>query len=435
MDIESRQALVGDPPDTQRSYPYVVINYEHRPGLGEDADPICRIWPPNGLVGVFDGLGGAGGETIEVGDGKEHTGAWMASRIAHRAVRRCISWIDEGSSRDDDRSLPPPPDFTAKLDRAIREDLAQMAARIRTGVSTRLRSRLIKTLPTTMAVAWFDVDKRELTAIWAGDSRVYFLHPAIGLVQVTTDDLKTNADALENLTQDSPMSNFVSADEDFVVHERRLEFNPLTIVLAATDGCFGYVHTPMHFEFMLLSTMRDADNWNDWSDRLTAAIKKVTGDDATLAAIVVGWDDIGPCQRQFAARRRWCAERIAEYEKLSDHVAELQQQLDGAKRELAEGRRRLWDGYRRSYESVMRLPPRDIRHGRPIEHESTRPAEHETEPSRARPPAPASGDEAEAPAEHEHEPRHGRPRDADVRPPDVGARDGEASPADEDRRR
>jgi len=41
----------------------IVINHEHKPeGTGEDAPPITAIRESDhGIIGVFDGLGGAGG--------------------------------------------------------------------------------------------------------------------------------------------------------------------------------------------------------------------------------------------------------------------------------------------------------------------------------------------------------------------------------------
>src|SRR4029453_376871 len=56
-------------------------------GKGEDSDPILRQGPELGLVGVFDGMGGAGGTVYETPDGPR-TGAYLASRIARDVVER-----------------------------------------------------------------------------------------------------------------------------------------------------------------------------------------------------------------------------------------------------------------------------------------------------------------------------------------------------------
>ena len=370
---ESDQAeteLVSKSPDNRwhtglSSHP-LVIEYERRPGRGEDAPPICILWSSfNGLIGVFDGLGGAGGDTTTAFDGTERTGAWIASRLAALAVQKCASLVHATEDPDVDGAADRT-DFANVVKQAIRNEIDEFAAQT-VEEKTRIRSRLLKALPTTMAISWFDLTRGEFTAIWAGDSRVYILRPDVGLQQITTDDLKTNADALENLTQDSPMSNFISANADFILHQRRLHLRANTILLAASDGCFAYVHTPLHFEFMLLSTMRDAADWNDWNARLTTAIKNVTADDATLSAIAIGWPDFSSCQYDYTRRFEWCADRVNAYRAQLEKVEGLQNDLTRAKNDLDNGRQRLWKEYRQSYEDLLRAPEQHIQHERASE--------------------------------------------------------------------
>src|SRR5437879_2179910 len=60
---------------------------EQKPGEGEDADPLVSIsslWD-HGLIGVFDGMGGAG-SAVHMYRGVKHTGAYIASRLAREVV-------------------------------------------------------------------------------------------------------------------------------------------------------------------------------------------------------------------------------------------------------------------------------------------------------------------------------------------------------------
>jgi len=246
--------------------------------------------------------------------------------------------------------IRPPFDFTVELKRALQEGLTRYAADIGAGGSGRLKSQLIKTLPTTMAICTFDLRNHEYTAIWAGDSRVYCLNPDVGLQQVTTDDLKTNPDALQNLTRDAIMSNCVSASADFVLQERRREMPSPCVLIAATDGCFGYVHTPLHFEHMLLSTMRNARSFPEWQAYLEAAIIQVTGDDSTLAAIAIGWPDFATFRKHFADRFQWCAKRVEALDAKRGQVNRLEKELGQAREEVTTLTQVLWDEYRRPYE-------------------------------------------------------------------------------------
>ena len=49
------------------------------------------------------------------------------------------------------------------------------------------------------------------------------------------------------------MSNALSADTEFHINYRRVELQSPFLVVCCTDGCFGYVRTPMHFEYLVLS--------------------------------------------------------------------------------------------------------------------------------------------------------------------------------------
>jgi hypothetical protein len=384
----------------------LVFHENHEPeGSGEDAPPIWIHRPDGGLVGALDGLGGAGGELVKLpDDGTERTGAWVASRRTREVVRTVYGEMiqqarspssagasDNVYDYDQMNGTPAirrPFDFPAKVREAIKADLTRFAAQTHAGGSGLLRSKMIKTLPTTLAVAWYDLSEHEYTAIWAGDSRVYCLHPDrhVGLQQVTTDDLKTNADAMENLIADALMSNCVSASTDFVLHERRLQLPPRCVLLAATDGCFGYVRTPLHFEYLLLSTMQQARGWHEWNEKLTAEIVRITGDDSTLSAAVIGWPDFDSCRVAYADRFDWCARRVHAYDDRLAKVGEMERGLGQAREELATTRRELWEEYRKTYERPADAPTRDV------------PAQLDGNPvAKPRPAQGGSGDDGEKP--------------------------------------
>ena len=372
--------------DITRPYPVepatwlyrIVLDHQHKPeGAGEDAPPIAiSDHPTRGLIGVFDGLGGAGGETVELDDGPARTNAWMASRRASdimlEVYKQLIGRMHTAQSAPNSGDLSgqnvelsenrPPFDFTEELKRALHEDLTRYAAEIGAGGSGRLKSKLIKTLPTTMAICMFDLSSREYTAIWAGDSRVYCLNPNrdVGLQQVTTDHLKTNPDAMQNLTRDAIMSNCVSASADFVLEERQLTMPSPCVLIAATDGCFGYVHTPLQFEYMLLSSMQEAQSFPEWGERLKAAIIQVTGDDATLAAFAIGWPDFATCRKHFEDRFQWCAKRVNALDAKRDLAGRLEKDLGQAREELATLLQEQWEEYRRVYEFPTHAPSRVV---------------------------------------------------------------------------
>jgi hypothetical protein len=184
---------------------------------------------------------------------------------------------------------------------------------------------------------------------WSGDSRVYVLDAA-GAHQLSRDDLRDRGDALVNLRQDSVVSNAMSADTDFVVHHHQVELTAPFLAVAATDGCFGYLRTPIHFEQLLLASLRDSTDTESWSRDLQQRIAAVTGDDAALAVLGVGADH-AQFQQLFADRTAEIEERCV------DPLDRLAAEAEAAEQALVEARQRhmavqtsLWSAYKPEYE-------------------------------------------------------------------------------------
>jgi hypothetical protein len=325
------------------------FNLEKVPGHGEDSDPIVRDGRELGLVGVFDGMGGAGGTLYETPDGPR-TGAYLASRIARDvAEERMLALLDPEWNLDGAAAA-------RDLRRSVKGALADTLSALNAPTSG-LRSRLLRALPTTMAMmAMQRRDPRHGRwaghVFWSGDSRVYVLDAA-GAHQLSRDDLRDRGDALVNLRQDSVVSNAMSADTDFVVHHHQVELTAPFLAVAATDGCFGYLRTPIHFEQLLLASLRDSTDTESWSRDLQQRIAAVTGDDAALAVLGVGADH-AQFQQLFADRTAEIEERCV------NPLDQMEAEVDRAEQLLVEARRRhaalqtsLWSGYKPEYERYL----------------------------------------------------------------------------------
>jgi Protein phosphatase 2C len=349
--------------------PLVVrVMHEAIPGNGEDSEPLvlCREdgWT---ATAVFDGMGGAGG-TRYVVDGVERKGAYIASRLARRTtaavLRNALSTLD--------RSRPKAVGQTLRklLDVAFRTTFEDRARQLG-DQPTQLRSSLVRTLPTTAAIAlaWLRDGSGprdaalQAVAIWAGDSRVYALDPRRGLMQLSTDD-SGGADALQSLDGDPPMDNCVSASAPFELHAASRPLDAEAIVLTATDGCFGYLPTPAHFEFLLVDSLVAADDAEQWQGELTRRIGVVARDDATLAAVSLG-SDFAALRARFAARHELLRTTFVEpYERYADAVRVAESAMSSAVHEhtraverRADIAQELWARYRTGYEQL--LAPRD----------------------------------------------------------------------------
>lgn len=326
------------------------FNLAKVPGQGEDSDPIVRDGRELGLVAVFDGMGGAGGTVYETPDGPR-TGAYLASRVARDVVEeRMLALLDP------EWNLAGPA-AARDLRRSVKHALAETLAGLNAPTSG-LRSRLLRALPTTMAL--MALQRREPRkgrwaghVFWSGDSRVYVFDPATGAHQVTRDDLRDRGDALMNLRQDSVVSNAMSADTDFVVHHHQIELTAPFLAVAATDGCFGYVRTPIHFEHLVLASLRDSTESGSWSRLLQQRIAAITGDDAAMAVLGVGADH-GEFRQLFATRTAEIEQRcVVPLDKLEAEVGRAEQAVAEARRRHAAVQTSLWAAYKPEYERYL----------------------------------------------------------------------------------
>jgi serine/threonine protein phosphatase PrpC len=328
---------------------------------GEDSNPILEHYGDlSGCIGVFDGMGGAGGATYDV-DGGLKTGAYIASNYARKIVREFFSYLKPVKN---DVSINA---IASNLTLSLKTHFKTLAEKFDNGgTSSKLKSSLIKRFPTTMAVMYFNPVEKDLNeqpiyncnTFWAGDSRCYLLTADNGLQQITEDDIKSGGDALDNLTNDSPISNCINADVDFSVKYHQLEISSPVIFIAATDGCFGFIPTPAHFEFLLLETLSASENSEQWVNNLNSEFKKIAGDDVSMSVVGIGWESFTDIKKDFAERLRFITtEYIEPVNSIDEEVKKFEEQIQkmsSSKEDLISKRNKLrsdlWLSYKKTYE-------------------------------------------------------------------------------------
>lgn len=269
----------------------VIVSFcsEMIPGHGEDS--FCHSFCDGaGMVAVFDGCGGAGARKHACFS--DHTEAYIASRLCAGA------FYDYFGSHFP--SVAPFSEEELKAD-AIR--VLKAHDPVAGGAGFSIRGSMVRTLPTTIACAIMQRvsnSQMDVSALWAGDSRVYIMD-ADGLAQMSVDDT-TVPDPMENLYEDGVLQNIFCSDRNAELHRHTVRVSYPCIVLAATDGCFGYVSTPMEFEGLLLRTMMDAKNAEQWEENLKQYIAAVSGDDHTLCLAALGFKTFDEMKRYFYQR-------------------------------------------------------------------------------------------------------------------------------------
>lgn len=243
------------------------------------------------IAGVFDGCGGSGAKKYERYKGK--TGAYMAARVVAGAVK---DWFLDLCKNGDIEGNED------QLKNKIIEYLT-LCKQIGGG-ATVFKGSLFKEFPTTAAAVVSTAEKGKVKArcIWAGDSRCYVLDPD-GLKQLTEDDLG-GLDAMENLTADGALTNVITMSKDFDIHTKTIELSKPSVLFAATDGCFGYFSTPMEFEYLLLSTLMEANTAEEWEAGISNVLHEIAGDDYTISGMSLGFGNFANMKISFGNRLR-----------------------------------------------------------------------------------------------------------------------------------
>lgn len=319
--------------NTEFANKHVAINIPKKAGKGEDADPLLINNEDSFFVGVFDGMGGSGATEYTTKNGT-HTGAYIASRevklVCENYIRNSADVID-----------------IEELIETIKNRLDD-CLNIHGIRPSGLRSSIIRTLPTTLAIV--SAQKKEegnhIISYWCGDSRNYILTKS-GLQQISVDDLSKPQDPLENLRNDEALSNCISQDKPFTIHEHDCGvFKEPTIIISATDGCFGYLSTPMHFEYLLLKTLASATDCEQWKQLIEKELIEYSGDDFSLALIMVD-ESFEYWKKELSKRLRFIEKNyIDKIQKMKNDIAEAEQLLETSKTDLYNGITSLWESYK-----------------------------------------------------------------------------------------
>lgn len=242
------------------------------------------------ILSVFDGCGGLGAKEYANFGGK--TGAYMASKIAGGATEDWFLNLTPNSIN--------PTSYKKFIDNGfnIAEKFSDKGGLV-------FKGSMQKTFPTTIstAVAFLKNNVINVNFLWAGDSRGYVLDED-GLHQITTDDID-GEDAMSNLSNDGVLKNVASLANDYEIHTRHIILKKPSVVFCATDGCFGYLSTPMEFEDMLLETLLLSESPNQWKQMLYDKIGLYAGDDYTMSLLAVGFNDFANLKNSMVRRKAY----------------------------------------------------------------------------------------------------------------------------------
>ena len=306
------------------------------PSGGEDSF-LRSLGADSAIIGVFDGCGGLGSRTYNDLDGR--TGAFIASRTASGAVYDWYQALKEAPFPSEEEML-----------RTLHERLDKGFAVVSSHGSSALRVRgsMVRDFPTTAAIALAHQHEREgllVHIIWAGDSRVYLLDND-GLAQLTEDDLG-GEDAMSNLSHDSALTNVLSSDGVYDLHYKCIRVDRPTLIFAATDGVFGYVQSPMEFEWLMLRVLGASETPELFEQRLKSILSEVAGDDFACSMMSFYFGSFDVLRHAFENRARLLEQRYVKPLRAERTDALMQE---------------FWQEYRGAYERYL-TPAQEADHG------------------------------------------------------------------------
>lgn len=280
---------------------HFLICNEKITGKGEDS-ALKILLADAGVIGVFDGCGGLGSATSEHNGGK--TEAYLAARVASGSVKQWFYYCLQNHVKWD----------SLLLKEIIVHNLEGYQEKEgRRGL--KLKGSMMRPFPSTIAGVTFSKEEDGIYTyhFWAGDSRTYILDKN-GLGQVSHDDLD-NKDALLNLTKDGALTNVTSADGNFVIHSCQQKIEEPSLVFASSDGCFGYLTSPMAFEELILGTLMQARNISEWKEALDRNISDIAGDDQSFVVVGFGFKDFTELKRYYMKRFKFINKISDEFQK------------------------------------------------------------------------------------------------------------------------
>lgn len=316
---------------------------------GEDSDPLVFLGKNISAVGVFDGMGGAG-SALHMYNGSEKTGAYIGSRSARDAAESFFKKMNKKPKADIVNY-----DIVNDLKETIKRTFNSLKKNYPPKVKSGLKSSMIKEFPTTLAIVAVSGKEKTFSvdSYWAGDSRNYILTQD-GLFQLSVDDLENRADPYENLTSDSPLSNQISADKDFVINH--VSYKPKDakfMIFCATDGCFGYYPTPMHFEYAFLKTLSESNSVEEWNGALLKEFGSIAADDISMAGLIYGYDNLDSFKDTIQPRYNELKKVIEAYDNKINKIEEAKSKVSIAESELISFKQEAWNDYKQSYMSII----------------------------------------------------------------------------------
>lgn len=307
--------------------PWLKIWIEKLVGRGEDAHPLCmRAQDGSLVIGVFDGLGGAGAGLVNTGQDTQRTEAAIAANLAASITHNFFLKELNHCSLDE---------IAERFEKALRlgfREKNQVISR----VPSRVKSSMSKNLPTTVAIARFfeNGGSQTIQVLWAGDSRVYRVNGSGRLECLTRDHCRhrTSASEIDYLASngDAAMINCVSASEDFSIARSEIVDLDTLAIFACSDGLLSAFPDHTEFEVAILSALIGVMP----KDQFVSLVASRRTDDVSAAFIEFNLEE--PDKSRINERIEYLADKIIPHRVNIEYSIDIMETFGLGKKKSAE---------------------------------------------------------------------------------------------------
>lgn len=244
-------------------------------------------------AGVFDGISNLGKRTYPKAE--NHTGAWIASKSS---AKLCDYYLQNNTltfSQSD----------SGRLERYLYNEMKKINVSASGENDFLYGGSSDVSLPASMAifaVRQISKNKVDCEILQNGNARGYILDKN-GVAQLTKDDTDKDRDALESLSAEESLKNYINADRRFSISYQKISVSLPCIFIVSSHGGYSGFQSPMDFEGEVLRALLECDDKPlNWKNDLNKCISKTSKEDYSIAIAAFGYDTFSDVKKHFVSR-------------------------------------------------------------------------------------------------------------------------------------
>ncbi len=245
---------------------------------------LLKAQDQKGLITVYDALSNAEDILYPVLTDNDSENLYSGTYLASKLAKKVTEGFFENAELDEN--------FAENLEYSLKDDF-QAYIEILEPENQAYIYPYTKRLPINIAGIYFQQNadcQTDTISFWTSNAHCFYLRQQ-GLVQISDESSPENESLLDSLLADKNLLNCVNADTDFKIFSNRTNFQEPAILLVANNASIKDLSSPFHFEYLLLKTLLDSSNFDDWKEKLGTELKQNAQEDISLSLIAINFGE------------------------------------------------------------------------------------------------------------------------------------------------